>query len=252
MEPGRQATEPHRGGVPGERVDQRRAAAGVAGVVAPLALRSGLGPAEPLARPSVRAAAGAEEPLGRQGTAEEPAGLVAVARTPAQRRPALLFAATTVAGGIVVAYLPLAASGPAVAFGLFVQALAATAGRYGAGRWGDRHGHARLVGPGLAVSGVGMVLLLGVDRPAVLLTAMAVFGTGFGIMQSATYAVMVERAPAQGHGAVSALWNLAYDLGYGVGPLAFAAVVGTSGYPAAFALTGLVVLAGLRSARRIR
>ena len=67
--------------------------------------------------------------------------------------------------------------------------------------------------------------------------------------QSATYAVMVERAPADGHGAVSALWNLAYDLGYGVGPLAFAAVVGASGYPAAFALTGLVVLAGLRAAR---
>ena len=127
---------------------------------------------------------------------EQPAGLVAVARTPVQRRPALLFAATTVAGGIVVAYLPLAAAGPAVALGLFVQALAATAGRYGAGRWGDRHGHARLVGPGLAACGLGMVLLLGVDRPAVLLAAMAVFGTGFGVVQSATYAVMVERAPA--------------------------------------------------------
>jgi MFS family permease len=229
------------------------AAVAVAGVVAPLALGAGLGQAESLPRPSVTAAAGAEEPLGRRpATAERPAGLVAVARTSAQRRPALLFAATTVAGGIVVAYLPLATSGPAVALGLFVQALAATAGRYGAGRWGDRHGHARLAGPGLAVSGVGMVLLLGVDRPAVLLAAMAVFGIGFGIMQSATYAVMVERAPADGHGAVSALWNLAYDLGYGVGPLAFAAVVGTSGYPAAFALTGLVVLAGLRSARRIR
>jgi MFS family permease len=228
------------------------AAVAVAGVVAPLALGSGLEPAEGLPQPSVTAAAGAEELGRRPAAAEQPAGLVAVARTPAQRRPALLFAATTVAGGIVVAYLPLATSGPAVAFGLFVQALAATAGRYGAGRWGDRHGHARLVGPGLAVSGVGMVLLLGVDRPAVLLAAMAVFGIGFGIMQSATYAVMVERAPAAGHGAVSALWNLAYDLGYGVGPLAFAAVVGTSGYPVAFALTGLVVLAGLRSARRIR
>ncbi len=97
-----------------------------------------------------------------------------------------------------------------------------------------------------------MVLLLGVDRPAVLVAAMAVFGIGFGVMQSATFAVMLERAPGGGHGGVSALWNLAYDLGYGLGPLAFAAVVGTSGYPAAFALTGLVVLAGLRAARRIR
>ena len=76
-------------------------------------------------------------------------------------------------------------------------------------------------------------------------------GPASGVAQSATYAVMVERAPAGGDGAVSALWNLAYDLGYGVGPLAFAAVVGASGYPAAFALTGLVVLAGLRAARRI-
>jgi len=199
-----------------------------AGVLAPLALGPGAGPVE------------------------HPAGLGAVARAPEQRRPALLFAATTVACGIVVAYLPVATTGPAVALGLFVQALAATAGRYGAGRWGDRHGHARLVAPGLAVSGLGMVLLLGVDRAAVLVAAMAVFGIGFGIAQSATYAVMVERSPAGGHGAVSALWNLAYDLGYGVGPLAFAAVVGTSGYPSAFALTGLVVLTGLRAARRIR
>ena len=204
-------------------------------------------PAVGAAEPYAATAAGAAEPE----AAPAAGGLMALARIPVQRRSAVLFAATTVAAGIVVAYLPLAAAGPAVALGLFVQALAATAARYGAGRWGDRHGHARLVGPGLAACGLGMVLLLGVDQPAVLLAAMAVFGTGFGVAQSATYAVMVERAPAGGDGAVSALWNLAYDLGYGVGPLAFAAVVGASGYPAAFALTGLVVLAGLRAARRI-
>ena len=204
-------------------------------------------PAVGAAEPYAATAAGAAEPE----AAPAAGGLMALARIPVQRRSAVLFAATTVAAGIVVAYLPLAAAGPAVALGLFVQALAATAARYGAGRWGDRHGHARLVGPGLAACGLGMVLLLGVDQPAVLLAAMAVFGTGFGVAQSATYAVMVERAPAGGDGAVSALWNLAYDLGYGVGPLAFAAVVGASGYPAAFALTGLVVLAGLRAARRV-
>jgi MFS family permease len=204
-------------------------------------------PAVGAAEPYAATAAGAAEPE----AAPAAGGLMALARVPVQRRSAVLFAATTVAAGIVVAYLPLATAGPAVALGLFVQALAATAARYGAGRWGDRHGHARLVGPGLAACGLGMVLLLGVDQPAVLLAAMAVFGTGFGVAQSATYAVMVERAPAGGDGAVSALWNLAYDLGYGVGPLAFAAVVGASGYPAAFALTGLVVLAGLRAARRV-
>ncbi len=233
------------------------------GALAPLALGRGAGSA----RSSAATVAGASESaLAAAVTAPESAaavtesesespaaagGLVALARVPVQRRSAVLFAATTVAAGIGVAYHPRAATGPAVALGLFVQALAATAARYCAGRWGDRHGHARLVGPGLAACGLGMVLLLGVDQPAVLLAAMAVFGTGFGVAQSATYAVMVERAPAGGDGAVSALWNLAYDLGYGMGPLAFAAVVGASGYPAAFALTGLVVLAGLRAARRV-
>ena len=211
----------------------------LAGALAPLALVARAGE-------SATALGSAESEAFDSGS-----GLVALARIPVQRRTALLFAATTVAAGIVVAYLPLAATGPAVAVGLFVQALAATAGRYGAGRWGDRHGHGRLVAPGLAACGLGMLLLLGVGQPALLLAAMAVFGTGFGVAQSATYAVLVERAPADGHGAVSALWNLAYDLGYGVGPLAFAALVGASGYPAAFALTGLVVLAGLRAARRI-
>jgi len=218
--------------------------ASAAAVAAP---ESAADPVVGAAEPYAATAAGAAEPE----AAPAAGGLMALARIPVQRRSAVLFAATTVAAGIVVAYLPLAAAGPAVALGLFVQALAATAARYGAGRWGDRHGHARLVGPGLAACGLGMVLLLGVDQPAVLLAAMAVFGTGFGVAQSATYAVMVERAPTGGDGAVSALWNLAYDLGYGVGPLAFAAVVGASGYPAAFALTGLVVLAGLRAARRV-
>jgi len=132
------------------------------GAAAPLALRRGAG----------RVGSGTTSTAAATGAT----GLVAVARTPVQRRPALLFAATTVAGGIVVAYLPLAASGPAVALGLFVQALAATAGRYGAGRLGDRCGHARLVRPGLAVSGLGMVLLIGVGLPAVPVVAMAVFG----------------------------------------------------------------------------
>ena len=217
-------------------------------VAAVVALAGALAPLALVARAGDSATA-----VGSAGSeaAAAGSGLVAVARTPVQRRTAVLFAATTVAAGIVVAYLPLAATGPAVAIGLFVQALAVTAGRYGAGRWGDRHGHARLVAPGLVACGLGMLLLLGVGQPALLLAAMAVFGTGFGMAQSATYAVMVERSPVDGHGTVSALWNLAYDLGYGVGPLAFAGLVGASGYPAAFALTGLVVLAGLRAARRI-
>jgi predicted MFS family arabinose efflux permease len=44
---------------------------------------------------------------------------------------------------------------------------------------------------------------------------------------------------------VSAQWNLAYDAGYGAGPAVFGLFVGHAGYPVAFALTGLLMLAAL-------
>jgi MFS family permease len=81
---------------------------------------------------------------------------------------------------------------------------------------------------------------------------MTVFGLGFGVTQSATFATMVERAPAHGHGTVSALWNLAYDLGYGAGPLAFGAVLAGTGYRSGLALTGVVMVTALVPAVRDR
>ena len=50
----------------------------------------------------------------------------------------------------------------------------------------------------------------------------------------------------------SALWNLAYDAGYGAGPIAFGVFVAHTGYPAAFALTGLLILTALLPAVRDR
>jgi hypothetical protein len=41
---------------------------------------------------------------------------------------------------------------------------------------------------------------------------------GFGITQNATFALMMDRAPASGYGTASALWNLAYDAGYAAAP----------------------------------
>jgi predicted MFS family arabinose efflux permease len=81
---------------------------------------------------------------------------------------------------------------------------------------------------------------------------MCLFGTGFGICQNATFALMIGRMPASGAGTASALWNLAYDAGYGAGPAAFGLVVNHTGYPAAFALTAVLMLAALPLAWRER
>jgi predicted MFS family arabinose efflux permease len=52
---------------------------------------------------------------------------------------------------------------------------------------------------------------------------------------------MYNRVPKSRYGQVSALWNLAYDGGWGVGAIIFGAVVAGTGYPLAFGLTAAVV-----------
>jgi len=187
------------------------------------------------------------------GTAQ-PAGLLASLRSGGLLRPSLVFAATTVSAGVVAAFLPLAAgvSGGVAALGLLVQAVASTASRWWAGRHGDRHGHAGLLVPGLLTGAAGMTLLIWVTAPFALITGMCLFGIGFGISQNATFALMIDRAPVSGYGTASALWNLAYDAGYGAGPAVFGVFVVYTGYPAAFALTGMLMLAALVPAIRDR
>jgi predicted MFS family arabinose efflux permease len=184
--------------------------------------------------------------------AGQPTGLLDGLRHDGQLRLFLIFAASTVAAGVVVSFLPLAAgiSGNIAAAGLLAQALAATISRWWAGRQGDRHGHARLLVPGLAIASIGMTAMIWLTSPVAVIAGMCLFGTGFGISQNATFVLMIDRMPASGLGAASALWNLAYDAGYGAGPAVFGLFAGHTGYPAAFALTGVLMLAALPAARR--
>jgi predicted MFS family arabinose efflux permease len=85
-----------------------------------------------------------------------------------------------------------------------------------------------------------------------VIAAMCLFGTGFGIIQNATLALMIDRMPASGVGTASALWNLAFDAGYGAGPAVFGLLVNHTGYPVGFALTGVLMLVALPAARQER
>ena len=182
---------------------------------------------------------------GHAETETAPAGLLSSLRSGGMLRPGLVFAATTIAAGVVASFLPLAAgvSAGVATLGLFAQAVTATASRWWAGRRGDRHGHAGLLIPGLLTAAAGMASLIWVSAPVVVIAGMCLFGIGFGIAQNSTFALMLDRAPASGYGTASALWNLAYDAGYGTGPIVFGVFVAHTGYPAAFALTGLLILA---------
>ena len=91
-------------------------------------------------------------------------------------------------------------SGRLAAVALFVQAVASTGTRWWAGRYGDRHGPAVLLVPGVVATAAGMATLVLVDRPAAVLAGMALFGCGFGVTQIASMTVMLSRVAPSGFG----------------------------------------------------
>ena len=195
-------------------------------------------------------------PGGREARQTARTGRPRSARSPgrtagATLRLPLIFAAATIAAGVLDSFLPLAKGIPSnlASAALLVQAITATLSRWQAGKHGDRYGHARLLIPALAVAALGMAAMIVLGSPVVIFAGMVLFGAGFGVIENATFALLIEQLP---EAKASALWNLAYDAGYGAGPAVFGLICVSTGYPAAFALTGVLILATLPAALRER
>jgi MFS family permease len=174
-------------------------------------------------------------------------------RNPALMRPAAIFAASASAAGVVVTYLPLAVASHATwvaPAALLLQPLTSTVSRCFAGRLGDRRGQTALLVPGVALSVVGMTAMAVTTSGPVVVVGSALFGTGFGVLQNATLALMYARVPAAGYDTVSAIWNGAYDLGMGAGAIVVGGLVGFTGYSAAFLIVAACMLPALMLARR--
>ena len=192
---------------------------------------------------------------GREPAPDRQSSVLTGLRNPALLRPAVAFSTTTMAAGVVVAFLPLAVtgvSGNLAALALLVQAAAATLARWWAGRYGDRHGPAGQLMPGVLAASVGMFALVLTANTAAVLIGMALFGIGFGVTQNASLTLMFSRVPPSEYGTASAVWNLAYDAGLGLGAAGFGVLAAQTGYPAAFAFTATLMLAGLAPAWRDR
>jgi predicted MFS family arabinose efflux permease len=229
--------------------------AGVVGAPAVFAVAAGLAvSAAPLVpRPPACVLAGCvADGSGEAGAADGPAASGRLTLPADVLRPAVVFFATAVAGGVVVAFLPGAVAGGLAAPALLVQAAAATLTRWLAGRYADRHGGARLLGPAVVLAAAGMATAAATGSAVAVLAGMALFGTGFGLAQAASLTTMLQRVTADRYGAVSAAWNAAYDLGWGVGAIGVGLVVASLGAPAGFVTAAVLTLAALPLATRGR
>src|SRR3954471_3506923 len=95
-----------------------------------------------------------------RGAARSHGGVLAGLRDHAVRRPAVVFASSTAAVGVLVTFLPLAVRGAhawVAAVALLAQPAASTAARWWAGRVGDRRGQTGLLLPGLLLAAAGML-----------------------------------------------------------------------------------------------
>ena len=191
---------------------------------------------------------------GRIAGTAEPMGVLVGLRSRKQLRPAMVFLLTAVGTGIVVTFLPLAtrASGRLAAAALFANTVATTLARWGAGRYGARHGQAGLLVGGVVAAALGMFALAFTPTPVPVIVGAVLLGLGFGVAQNASLTLMFDRVSASGYDMVSAVWNLAYDAGMGLGAAGFGVLAVRAGYAGAFAVVAGLMLVALAPVWRHR
>ena len=174
------------------------------------------------------------------------AGFFAGLKRAPLRRIFILFAATTMAAGVVITFLPLAVPGSGIfsaAGALLVVGVASTVSRWWGGRFGDRRDPRLLLAPGLIACAVGMAGLPFGD--VVMLAGAALFGTGFGLLQNASLILMMERVSKSEYGLGSTLWNAAFDAGTGVGAFSFGFVISALGFYWSFSICSALLASAL-------
>jgi MFS family permease len=162
--------------------------------------------------------------------------------------PAVVLFVVTLSGGGIMTFLPQAVSTSLLASAslLTIGAVAAVS-RWWIGRIGDRTGADRLMAPLLGLTSVGLVLTaLSVgeaDRPWLLLVAMAVVGFGYGALQNVTLVCAFAQVEPRHYGSASAVWNIGFDSGTGLGAVMLGLIAGAAGFPAGFVVSAVVVAA---------
>jgi predicted MFS family arabinose efflux permease len=188
-------------------------------------------------------------PAIRVSSAPVPAAARPRARPPARSAiaPVLAMVSCSIAQGGLITFLPLAVPGAGllVPGALLATAAGALLGRLVAGELVDRRGWSgRLLVPGMLLAAAGMGVEV-IGAGALVVLGAAAVGFGFGMVQNDSLTVLFAAFGSTGYGAASALWNIAYDAGTGVGALGLGAVAEPFGYSAAFGAAAVLLCAGV-------
>ncbi|MDO5031434.1 MFS transporter [Corynebacterium sp.] len=140
----------------------------------------------------------------------------------------------------------------AVLGGLMLSIIGGTAmvTRFGAGVVADRIGRpGTLMIPSqiFCAFGVGLIALALAQEWSVwwLVLGTVMYGAAFGVVQNEALLSMFDRLPRERLSEGSAIWNIFYDGGTGLGSTLLGMVVASSGYSGAFAVGTAIIVVGL-------
>ncbi|GAA5155216.1 MFS transporter [Microbacterium pseudoresistens] len=136
--------------------------------------------------------------------------------------PMFVLLGVTLAGGALITFVPqLSVPAVVVTVGLLLLTGLAALTRWGIGHLADRWGAQRLLWPFVIVTAGGMALTASavLDQPDTwrLLGGMALVGIGYGALQNLTLAASFSAVARRDQVVASAVWNIGFDTGTGVG-----------------------------------
>lgn len=141
-------------------------------------------------------------------------------------RPMLLLLGVTTAGGALITFAPQMSDDPTATLGgLLLLTGTAAFSRWRFGALADRYGTRPFHWPLVIVTAVGLTLTAwAVTTPGTtdlvpLLTGMALVGVSYGGLQNLTLVDAFAAVDSRSSGIASAVWNVGFDAGTGVGAL---------------------------------
>ncbi|QDB80557.1 MFS transporter [Georgenia wutianyii] len=174
-------------------------------------------------------------------------------------RPMVLLLAVTLAGGALITFMAQMSSSALLStLALLLLTVSAALARWRVGALADRSGPDTYIWPLVVLTAVGMALVAwavrdpaATDAVALLLGA-TVVGVSYGGLQNLTLVVAFESVRRPHYGSASAVWNIGFDAGTGLGSVLVGALATGASFSGAVLAGGLLSLLTLPLALRAR
>ncbi len=161
-------------------------------------------------------------------------------------RPMLLLLAVTLAGGALITFTAqMSSSSTLTVVALLLFSVTAALSRWRVGALADRSGPQRFVWPLVVLSAVAMVVIAwsvrdrGATVAVALLVGMAAVGVCYGGLQNLTMLITFASVTRRHFSQASAVWNVGFDAGTGLGSVVVGLVAAGSSFS-----TAMLVVAG--------